>query len=105
MNNPAVTNLVISLGAMQCMSCPFRNPRPRPPPSLPPPPVSFGLPADLYQVARKLPMDDPTFITYLRIAYVATQLLSFAIYFYITMVVSLADIKCCCLNPDALATI
>ncbi len=50
-------------------------------------------------------MDDPTFITYLRIAYVATQLLSFAIYFYITMVVSLADIKCCCLNPDALATI
>ncbi|EIW72863.1 inorganic phosphate transporter pho88 [Tremella mesenterica] len=51
MNNPAITNLVISLGAMQ--------------------------------IARRLPLEDPEFITYLRIGYVSAQLISFGIYFYI----------------------
>ncbi|KAK4683775.1 hypothetical protein P7C73_g6453, partial [Tremellales sp. Uapishka_1] len=53
MNNPAVTNLVLSLGAMQ--------------------------------LARKIPSEDPVVINYLRIGYVAAQLLSLATYFYITL--------------------
>ncbi|ADV21093.1 inorganic phosphate transporter pho88 [Cryptococcus gattii Ru294] len=53
MNNPAVTNLVLSLGAMQ--------------------------------VARRIPMDDPQVVNYLRIAYATAQLLSLAIYYYITL--------------------
>ncbi|WRT65902.1 uncharacterized protein IL334_002853 [Kwoniella shivajii] len=53
MNNPAISNLVISLGAMQ--------------------------------VARKIPMDDPKIINYLRIGYVASQVISLAIYYFITL--------------------
>jgi len=53
MNNPAITNLAISLGAMQ--------------------------------VSRRLPIDDPKFVNYLRIGYVASQLISFAIYYYIIL--------------------
>ncbi|WVQ85296.1 hypothetical protein IAT38_007461 [Cryptococcus sp. DSM 104549] len=53
MNNPAISNLVLSLGAMQ--------------------------------VAKRLPMEDPTFINYLRIAYVSAQLITLAIYYYIMM--------------------
>jgi len=51
--NPAVTNLVISLGAMQ--------------------------------LGKQLPMQDPQFIQYLRIGYVASQLLAVGIYLFITM--------------------
>jgi len=51
--NPAITNLAISLGAMQ--------------------------------VSRRLPMDDPQFITYLRIGYVVSQVLSLAIYYFIIL--------------------
>ncbi|GFZ43292.1 Inorganic phosphate transport protein PHO88 [Saitozyma sp. JCM 24511] len=53
MNNPAITNLVLSLGAMQ--------------------------------VARRLPLEDPEFITYLRIGYVASQLIALAVYWFITL--------------------
>ncbi|WWD18136.1 hypothetical protein CI109_102585 [Kwoniella shandongensis] len=53
MNNPAITNLVISLGAMQ--------------------------------VARRIPMEDPQVLTYLRIGYIASQVISLAIYYYITL--------------------
>jgi hypothetical protein len=35
-----------------------------------------------------LPLDDPEFITYLRIGYVASQLASLAIYWFITLKVS-----------------
>ncbi|WVW80349.1 hypothetical protein I302_102329 [Kwoniella bestiolae CBS 10118] len=53
MNNPAVSNLVISLGAMQ--------------------------------LARRIPMDDPQTVDYLRIGYAASQAISLAIYYYITL--------------------
>lgn len=33
-------------------------------------------------------MDDPTFINYLRIFYISSQVLTVAIYFYVTTVVS-----------------
>ena len=36
-------------------------------------------------VARKLPMDNPDFISYLRMAYVGSQALAFIVYYYITM--------------------
>ncbi|KAI0788368.1 inorganic phosphate transporter [Fomes fomentarius] len=49
--NPAVTNLVISLGAMQ--------------------------------VARRIPFDDPQTLTYVRIAYVATQVTVLGVYYYV----------------------
>jgi hypothetical protein len=39
-------------------------------------------------VARRLPLEDPDFITYLRIGYVASQLISLAIYWFITLKVS-----------------
>ncbi|ORY24668.1 inorganic phosphate transporter Pho88 [Naematelia encephala] len=55
MNNPAITNLVISLGAMQ--------------------------------VARRLPLDDPQFLTYLRVGYLSSQVLAIAIYYFITMMI------------------
>ncbi|ORX35430.1 inorganic phosphate transporter Pho88 [Kockovaella imperatae] len=53
--NPAVSNLVISIGAMQ--------------------------------VARKLPLDDPQYLTYLRGGYVTAQVVSFLIYFAITLII------------------
>ncbi|WVQ97026.1 hypothetical protein IAU59_004136 [Kwoniella sp. CBS 9459] len=53
MNNPAITNLAISLGAMQ--------------------------------VARRIPMEDPTVLTYLRIGYVASQVISLLVYYYVTL--------------------
>ncbi|KAI1786578.1 inorganic phosphate transporter [Ganoderma leucocontextum] len=49
--NPAVQNLVISLGAMQ--------------------------------LAKKVPFDDPQVLTYVRIAYVATQVIVLGVYFYV----------------------
>ncbi|CED84465.1 Protein involved in inorganic phosphate transport [Phaffia rhodozyma] len=52
LGNPAITNLVFSLGAMQ--------------------------------VARKVPTDDPDVLFYLRIAYVAIQLITLGGYFYMT---------------------
>ncbi|EJF56012.1 inorganic phosphate transporter [Dichomitus squalens] len=48
--NPAVQNLVISLGAMQ--------------------------------LAKRVPFDDPQVLTYVRIAYVATQVLVLGVYYY-----------------------
>jgi hypothetical protein len=36
-------------------------------------------------VARRLPMDDPEFINYLRIGYVAAQVIAVGIYYYITL--------------------
>ncbi|WVN85837.1 uncharacterized protein L203_100989 [Cryptococcus depauperatus CBS 7841] len=53
MNNPAVSNLLLSLGAMQ--------------------------------VARRIPMENPQVVNYLRIAYVSSQLIALAIYYYITL--------------------
>ncbi|WVR05647.1 hypothetical protein IAU60_002669 [Kwoniella sp. DSM 27419] len=53
MNNPAITNLAISLGAMQ--------------------------------VARRIPMEDPVVLNYLRIGYIASQAISLAVYYYITL--------------------
>ncbi|KZW02818.1 inorganic phosphate transporter [Exidia glandulosa HHB12029] len=50
MNNPMVSNMVISLGAMQ--------------------------------VARKIPFDDPQTLLYVRIAYVATQVITLLVYYY-----------------------
>ncbi|KAI0688691.1 inorganic phosphate transporter [Cerioporus squamosus] len=49
--NPAVTNLLISLGAMQ--------------------------------LAKRVPFDDPEVLTYVRIAYVATQVTVLAVYYYV----------------------
>jgi hypothetical protein len=39
-------------------------------------------------VARRLPLEDPEFITYLRIGYVASQLIALAVYWFITLKVS-----------------
>lgn len=33
-------------------------------------------------MAKRLPMDDPSFITYLRIGYVIAQVLAIGVYFY-----------------------
>ncbi|RDX41835.1 inorganic phosphate transporter [Lentinus brumalis] len=49
--NPAVTNLIISLGAMQ--------------------------------LAKRVPFDDPEVLTYVRIAYVVTQVTVLAVYYYV----------------------
>ncbi|KAL7423683.1 phosphate transporter (Pho88) [Cryptotrichosporon argae] len=51
--NAAVSNLMISMGAMQ--------------------------------VARRLPTDDPQVVMYLRAGYVGAQLLSLAVYYYVTI--------------------
>ncbi|OCH86162.1 inorganic phosphate transporter [Obba rivulosa] len=51
--NAAVSNLLISLGAMQ--------------------------------VARKIPFEDPEVLTYVRIAYVASQVIILAVYYYVSM--------------------
>ncbi|GJJ08622.1 hypothetical protein Clacol_002841 [Clathrus columnatus] len=56
--NPAVSNLVISLGAMQLAHIPSQT------------------------VARKIPFDDPQVLTYVRIAYAVTQAITLAVYFY-----------------------
>ncbi|KAG8832413.1 hypothetical protein FRC17_001394 [Serendipita sp. 399] len=53
--NPAVQNLVISLGAMQ--------------------------------VARRIPFEDPQVLLYVRIGYVASQLLCIGVYLYISSLV------------------
>lgn len=44
-------------------------------------------------MTKRLPMDDPVFVNYLRLAYVSAQLLVFGMYFYITTVV-------CFLHPS-----
>lgn len=36
-------------------------------------------------VAKRLPMDDPTFVNYLRIGYITAQLIAVAVYFYCQM--------------------
>jgi hypothetical protein len=41
------------------------------------------------QLAKRLPMEDSDFIQKLRVGYVAAQIISLAIYFYIQMQVSL----------------
>ncbi|ODO07297.1 inorganic phosphate transporter pho88 [Cryptococcus wingfieldii CBS 7118] len=51
--NPAISNLVLSLGAMQ--------------------------------VARKIPMEDPQVVNYLRIGYVSAQIIALGIYYFITL--------------------
>lgn len=33
-------------------------------------------------MAKRLPMDDPVFVTYLRIGYVAAQIIAIAVYYY-----------------------
>ncbi|KAJ7132167.1 inorganic phosphate transporter [Mycena epipterygia] len=53
--NPAVQNLVISLGVMQ--------------------------------LARKIPFDDPDILNYVRIGYVAVQVIVLGIYYYISMAI------------------
>lgn len=40
-----------------------------------------------FSVAKRLPMEDPEFVTKLRIGYVASQLIAVGIYFYIMMMV------------------
>jgi hypothetical protein len=42
-----------------------------------------------HSVARKLPLNDPDFIGYLRIAYVVSQVGALLVYYFITMKVSL----------------
>ena len=49
--------------------------------------MSCGKPYSL-AVARKLPLDNPDYLLYLRVGYVASQLLCFAIYYAITLMVS-----------------
>lgn len=56
LGNPAVSNLVLSLGAMQ--------------------------------VAKKIPQDTPEAVNVLRIAYVSSQLISFAVFYYVMFRVS-----------------
>lgn len=77
--NPAVTNLVVSLGAMQGelelarsanSSCAHR--------------VSTST-ANTLLVAKRLPLDNPEFINYLRIGYVGAQLAALAVYYFITL--------------------
>lgn len=71
MNNPAITNMVISLGGMQRESETGLE--------------RTGERLTSLLVARKLPMSDPDFITYLRMAYVMSQTSALVIYYYITM--------------------
>lgn len=42
----------------------------------------------LFSVARKIPFDDPVVLNYVRIAYVGSQLLALAIYYYVSLTVS-----------------
>ncbi len=44
----------------------------------------------IFSVAKRLPLEDPVFIDYLRIAYVASQVITLAIYLYIQMRVRLS---------------
>jgi hypothetical protein len=46
------------------------------------------------QVAKRLPMEDSDFIQKLRVGYVAAQVISLAIYFYIQMQVSRESLTC-----------
>jgi hypothetical protein len=46
------------------------------------------------QVAKRLPMEDSDFIQKLRVGYVAAQVISLAIYFYIQMQVSRQSSTC-----------
>lgn len=78
MNNPAVSNLILSLGAMQGTS------------SL----NSVKNHSSHNAVARKIPMEDPQVVNYLRIGYVSAQLISLAIYYFITLKVSLSWAIC-----------
>jgi hypothetical protein len=82
------TNLAFSLGAMQGepqlpTSAAFHFHRGPDADIYPPLIISFIDSVPLRTVAKRLPMDDPTFINYLRIAYIAAQLISLGIYLYI----------------------
>jgi len=76
MNTPAITNMVLSLGAMQGGFLDSTTPRP----SFPFVPLANPC----HIVARKFP-DTPEFVNYLRIGYVSAQVISLALYFFITL--------------------
>lgn len=72
--NAGVQNLVISLGAMQCQ---FNSST-----------ILFFFQLRLL-VARKIPFEDPEVLNYVRIAYVAAQVIILGAYYYVSYAVRL----------------
>ncbi|KAI0031132.1 inorganic phosphate transporter [Vararia minispora EC-137] len=48
---------------------------------------SLAISLGVMQVARKIPFDDPNVLTYVRIGYITSQLITLAVYYYISSTV------------------
>ena len=51
-------------------------------------------------MARRIPFDDPQVLTYVRIAYVATQITVLGVYYYVGTIVSIQFRAISCLHAE-----